>query len=1227
MKQVVVAMMFAAGWSFAAAAADEAFWSQTTTTDRSVYWGTTANWKNASGDPLPVPPTTEDKAVTLVPLTTTYGHQTVSTGRTWADSPSVQNLSIDSVAGDARHVIRHTDDRSMGQPNVQRVFAVRSPNDFAGFWETFESWATIRLLASPGFVSALSNVRTTYRPFVEVPMPGTMASVETLYGGGALQKIGAGELLVKGTSGYDTRVYAVTGTVTLAGQTAVADLASLLAEATFHLDASDPATLQTAEDGHSVTNWLDVRGNGLAACRPPDSDLKGRSPAYVSFQNVGLPFVSDEVSPTGLHYVDFGARILAEATSFGPTNCLMKLPKGLQIREAFYVVRYHSPIVFNPVLGDNGLYTFFPNGAGGVFGGSTAPAVANGDLRANGQRVDYLYPLGTAATVFSVGALAPVTATLLGCSDYVCDRCGGFLLGELVLFDRELTRVERLRVDRYLRDKWLRPGANATELSVGQVIVTTDEAAVGVPSGAVANVADLVAATTNVTKTGAGTLVVDRLSPANATISVHEGDIRFRRLTAALSEMPQPAAGAYIHLDAALNLELKTFGGNPTNYVASWADCRPGVTTVATTRSGSEPPKMPYVVADAAGAGLNAVSFGLSDWGNNSWMGFPNWDDFGGSQTKGNAYAGFVVCKFNTSDGWLPIFGSSNSDMARNEGNYHGRLLSPTYAGPTASAALWTIDGEIADPWAYRPDALRQSERFVVIGFSGSEPCRVDGIAKFRTGGSYANYCGGVQIGEMLVYDHPLSDLERRETEAYLMKKWLGRDLPDASPRPTLAFSESVAPVLDFADDVTLSSVSGGDRTLTKRGTGSVTLASAPEGLLEIFVEEGTLSVPVPKGSFLDEALFHFDALDDSTLVKAQDDTYGTYVSMWLDSRGNGVFAETVMPGDARSRQDFIKRPASLVELETAPGVTRPFLDFGHVLGGNSAAMWMNREFLNVRESHVIYKDRSKNSLFLSHSNYNPVKTKSAVDYFRDSSGSFVGGSASATVRNGTFWSNGVQVANPATDLLPTTPSLVSICATGDTAVNSIQEDRGVPGGAYVGEEIAFCRSLTDAERAYLTDLMMSKWFADRPMPVWTNAHYAVASVRDGAALDFGSGEPVVGALSGAGTIVTKRLFGVERLAVSAADLANGKCLTVDGSVRFGDAVMVALVGLAPGAELPTGEYPILQTDGLENADIEHWTLVGGESVTSRTFSFVVTEGILKLKVKSTKRGLVLMVR
>ena len=1219
MKKSMLVLM--SGLISLTASAVDAIWSNTTATyPTKAFWPTSSNWSEG------VMPSSADDAVMITPLTAAYGKQIISTGCTWAE-PTAANIAIDSISGDARHVILHTDTRSMGMPNTERVFQVRDPNGFAGYWETSESWATFRLMAGPQFVPELSNLRTTYRPFVEVPDAGTVASVETLYGGGSLQKTGPGELVVKCTSGYDSRIYAVSGTVTLAGVAAGDSLSVLLEKASFHLDASQPDAFVFADDGTSITNWFDVRKNGLSARRPPDGDLTGRGPSYVSDKNLGLPFISTQKSPSGLSYVDFGSRTPAGASNFGPTNCLMKLPGGLSIREAFYVVRYHESMEFNPVLGDSGRMDFFPGGGGALFGGSTARAVANGDLRVNGQRVEYFYALGTEASVVSIGTLDEATSTLLGCSDYYCDRSGGFMLGELILFDRPLARSERLRIDGYLRDKWLRKGANVDELAVGQLILAADGASVGVPTGATAGVADLVTMSANVVKTGAGTLAVDRVSPPDVTIDVQGGDVRFKRLTASVSANPQPAEGAYIHLDATANLETYQVQDDAKKYVRSWGDVRPGVNRSAVAPTELSAPRHPFVVSNAAGEGLDAISFG--DIGG-SWMKFPSWDSYGSSQVLGEAYAGFMVLKFNSEGSYIPLFGSSNSDMMRNDGDYHGRLLSSTYAGPTAAAALWTIDGTIVDPWEYRPQDLRQTSRFIVVGFSGSEPCRVDGIAKLRASAGYANECGGIQVGEMIVYNRPISDLERRDTEAYLLKKWLGKDHPFTGPQTvTFAFAEGIEPVIDTEGDMTVARVQGGTGDVVKRGAGAVEVDEPicvdGNNWKSISVEGGELVVSVP-GEPDDGAYYHFDASAIETMTYTVDGGK-TNVSVWADADGRDICATNITT-------DYVAGGAPRLKgFAFQDGKTRNGLDFGaQFVDPSSSAMWMDKSFENLfKEGIAVYQSQGTDYRTPIFSTTNQ-KLRSGTVYMRGDDGQLSCSSDYTEVYKDwyayDFDTDKFIFTDGSYALKDNLPHLVNTVpqGTGQITIDAIAFQQIFGGGLAMFEQVGFTNRLSAARRDWWQRHLAYKWFGQGVDPVWTNCYLSAVSVAADATLTLtGGANPLVATLSGAGTVNATALQGVESLTFDIGDVANGDALMVNGAVTFADAVHVT-VGGSDAIRLSVGNYTLLETSkDLGDLDLSSWTIDVSELSEKRTYAVRQIGNRIVLSVQ--KKGMAVIVR
>jgi AraC-like DNA-binding protein len=277
------------------------------------------------------------------------------------------------------------------------------------------------------------------------------------------------------------------------------------------------------------------------------------------------------------------------------------------------------------------------------------------------------------------------------------------------------------------------------------------------------------------------------------------------------------------------------------------------------------------------------------------------------------------------------------------KGGSHRRFISEKYTYPALGAALWTLDGVPQDPIVFNKE-LANTATFKVVAFSLGEKVLVDAIAFARNS---ANYCGGVQIGEFLLYDRELTDVERRQTEAYLMKRWLGADHPsEVRPSPSFVFGENVDAVLDSDCDASVVSVSGGTGKLEKKGSGAVVLSSglSAEEASSLTVHEGALHIPFVK-TFMDEALFHFDASKDDSLVYATDESGNEYLSEWLDVRGNGVKATTVLKDAA----GHVKGAPVPVEREVRDGVRRKMLGFGGVLSGTAAAMFMNKNFANPK--------------------------------------------------------------------------------------------------------------------------------------------------------------------------------------------------------------------------------------------------------------------------------------
>ncbi len=1143
------------------------------------YWQTAANWiDEATEQTLSVQPTNSTDNVRFTTPAQSIYRQRIGTGFGSATSQHT-SFGINSVVGDYRHEICHYFQwQEVFRPNCS--LTVANPNGFTGYWYSGDSHAIFRFPGGEDFEPSISDMSANARPEIEIPETGTVARLGTLYNGGAMTKLGAGELIVGATSGDDTRIYVNEGTVTLAGCAADDACDAILAHAALHLDASDASSLlKSSEAGRTtVTNWLDVRKNGLSVTvTEPHGNLSV----------VNAPFMATGVSDSGLDMVDFGSALkdAGSIAAWGPTNCTMNFTRFVNAREVFYVAKYHTKPGFNPVLGDQSVPTLQP--ASRLLGGSANFGARTGAIFANGQKIDATFwPSADGAYigdgygftnqyVISFGSPSNMCFSTIASDLDIAERVGGVRVGEILIFTNELTRAERLRVNFLLLGKWAKKGV-VTGSDVGQVFLQSEGAAIGVADGENAKVTDLVSVGSAIVKTGGGTLEVDAVYPTNAVFDVRAGSVRLSRSVPDVSA--SVAVAPVVHLDASIASTRPTtrYDGYDSDFVTTWTDCRGGENAIVATASPTDAPRKPILAPDASPTGLDVIDFGVGTT-YTSYFKFPWWGD-GSKRFK----VGFIVMRQRDAGAtYVPFFGSKNMTFMRegSTGGVHGRFISENYTHPALGSALWTLDGAPCDPIVYN-SRLKETADFMVIAFSAREKVLVDAIAWGRNS---ANYCGGMQVGEFLLYDRELTDQERRDTEAYLMNKWLGAAHPQASaPVPSYNFAANVDAVIASDADVTVTDIAGGSGDVIKQGTGTVTLATVPvaDSFKSVSVEEGELIVFIK--TFMNEALFHFDAMDTQSLVYAQGDGE---LTKWLDVRRNGTEATTV----TNYADSYVKCVPSITQIETRNGITRPMLNFGAVIGGNSAAMFMNGNFLNVREAHAIHKDIGLNSMYFSHTQLNPAcngLTQQYYDFYRTAnSRTFFGGSAADSLKNGYMATNGAPV-DAYNDPVPAEATLFSVAATADVHVNSIQYDRTVPGGAYVGEQLAFSRTLTSEERGYLQRYLIWKWFDEGSEPLWTNACLTSVTVAKDAALTFdGSGNIIVNELQGAGTVTAEELMGVTALTVT--DTCG---LAVDGKVTFGSSVSVKLPAVDTLSSDCEGEYPLVTATAFGNLDLSTWS-------------------------------------
>ncbi len=1205
------------------ARADIAIWTNVTTS--ATQWGIPGNWTDADGNIPEVAPTNGMHDIKVPALYTDGRRRTIYTGslsgtdyNTYLDYPAVNPsiLSIGPTGGvwdTWRWTVQNATYAQYKCPGFKRWFTIADGSGFDGYWMAGDAKAVFRLDASAGGTPYMSSLGALNRPYVWVSAEGSATGeIGALHQAGTVSKTGDGELRVGATLGGETRFTVEAGTLTLEGRSD-SETESLLKMAALRLDATREDTFTTytkTTDGVEytiVTNWYDANGNGICGYQETKQTNPGGAwGGQYYFPESHGAFKSPVKSPTGLPLVDFGSHASDEGR-FGPSNCWLRLSKQIvNPRSVFYAVQTPGGANGRTILGTAGDSNFaFLTERGDtklfcIYGAGLIGR--NGDIMINAMPVSYdetasyVKTTLTNLNVISVAVQPGATIGTIAADRHYTSRSGGSRLGEVLIFTNELTRAQRVRVAQYLVRRWMtgddaEPDANA-------VVVNGASAAIGVPEGRTARVGAVTALSGAFTKKGGGTLAIGSVTPASAKISVEGGSVAFSGAPAI--DDTAPAADPYIWLDAndvdGDKMTKVSFDGDDRTFVTEWKDHRDGVDLTAIAISNTLP-RIPWAVADIGNGRGPGVSLGSMD--SQSFFALPTWGADGsygsGSTVENDTYAGFIVFRVNdTSRNSINLFGSSNMCMMRS-GN---TLLQTGYCDLHAPSAFWSINGFPADPFANYSSYLTQTQDVVLVAFRSPVPLTVNAIAKDRKGQKQDASAGFITVGEFITYHRALTGEEFRNTEAYLMRKWLGKAHPATEfAMSAMTFGGSADAVIDSDISFSVENVSGGSGALVKRGSGSVSANIAPVD--SIAVEEGALQADISLDS---RAIFHFDASREDSFT-TYDDGGSTFVTRWDDLSTNGLYGCSFRSSYyyRNSYLGFVMTNPTLETVTMPDGVGRKVVNFGgyrntatkQETGTNSASIYFSRTAdgttqatpqTRVREIYVVqkyntYGSSDKYAHFIGNLHGGAPKANAgSTIYMRGGSGMFSATYTSAAVQNGYIAIDRTPKAVTAT--LPSGWHLLSVGATDFTKVDSIMQDRDCnAGGGCVAEMIAFDFALTAAERADLERRLMRKWgIGSESIPTQSVSSVTVAADSSLSLVNS--------------AISTATLGGGGNLTVESVELTDGGALvfgyraaddvdhlTVEGPLSLAGATAVR-VAVAEGATVAAGEWPLLSATG-----------------------------------------------
>ena len=1137
------------------------------------------------------------------------------------DFPNSQSSwALGTVYGASNQTIRSPSRHS--NITTVRYVEVANPNGFQGTWAFQDLHARFYMTPTNDFVPTVASLDCYHAPLVTTG-PGTSV-VERLTGGGLLHR-GTAENTVQSNNvlrikGVDplaqsrTRIRMANHAVVSLDFDGVPASLPVSDGVYVRFDVSRPDTIDTAEEGgrRYVTAWRDAESGSVTAT--PFSGNDGSGAACNQ-----RPWLSEVTSVNGFPLVDFGAFRNATAPAsdspyyetlketLGPSASLV-FPQTTQAREVFVVWQDTQATGTRAfVVGSTGEYHLHRQSAGYLLADYYGTYHQNDETYVDGILRNWKYgPYDyTKLTVASMNLSTPVTLGTLAQDRAL--RFGGVRIAEVIIYTRELSSLERRAVHAYLQRKWTW-GQKSGPYMLRDIQVDSFDQPFDVPEGRTVDVESLkVLSGQTFIKRGGGTLNVGALANDGLKLRVDGGAVTFNGLLADLDDsVPADAPVLWLDATAAESLVYTNLahGVEGRTYIHRWNDRRPSQTQYyALPLEMNIDTNRPFIAANAFGD-LPAVDFGNGNIYNNYYYWSHEGEGYDAARLRlsanVNVYDGFIVLRMknpdsyyeckdkngNNSRGRPALFGVDSQDFTR----WGSDRILAGYAGTGQLSAYWCIDGVSYVPYY---DAFNfGTADFHVVSFSQLNSIRINRLATERD----ITY-GGMQIAEFILYNRPLGERERLQTEAYLMKRWKGVPSPatrQAVNLDTATFADGVDPVLSSDRPLNVATLNAADdATITQKGIGTVTLPPEPAESTRGYVADGGTLVVGMTDPFAD-AFYHFDATDAESVV---DDGAGG-VTQWLDTRRNGMAAVSVITGMS------VAKP-TMKTVATRNGKTMPVLDFGDASksgstkSSTSAGMDIRRNNANlsetdgcVKEVHVVYCDAGSNFdgykqrfIFADHGRY---------PFHRGEGNGQMFGTYADNPYTGYTTASGAYVAvdgEPKAynyNLSDKQFHVISAAPTNGVPVRSITRDRtSRAGGSYQGELIAFKEHLSPTRRSYLQKYLMWKWLGEGTEPVYTNSA-ASLRVANGGTLSF-TGAPTISVptISGSGTISAGNLVGVSSLAFDIPAAETYDRLTVDGTLTLAAAGTVS-VTVGAGATMP-GDYPLLAARSL-GGDLGNWT-------------------------------------
>lgn len=1188
-----------------------------------VSWETAANWEAGV-----VPAITNSLDLSATNLVVTLagdpqGLQVIDNPWTQEDGGDKVVLALNALVGGPKTEF------DIWYNSFCRPLLIRDPSRYLGAWAIPSAWqagagSVMQLLSDAAWTSTVNRVKLSGRMGFRVPT-GVTAALEHPFGEGLFEvnrqyngrrhvnTATAGTLDIRNSPGGESYLSLHDGAVTLHGRPG-GDAPALVPGAAVHLDASAPDAFELDGEG-KVRTWRAMPGTAVSAAAV--SALSG-------FEAVAAPTVVTDAA-TGKPVVDFGAYAANAAAQQG-TSAALGLSETLRnVRELFIVFRDKSPKGIRPQFVGCSLREderlFFRQTEGALFDQefsnlNAAMPVRVGEIRVDDQAEPFEMQgdFSRRLHVVSVGVNTNLTAAGDNPVAYLAmaeraDQFGGIQIAEILLYTNALTSAERRQNNAALLGKW-RPAAEARVWDYGELRFLSAAPEVTVAEGTVAvREITLAHTTTRLVKKGAGTLLVGRLSKPDLVIEVQEGNVRFVD-TVVRGDDPQPAADPFCWFDATAAASLVPDGATG---IAQWRDRRDGTNhygkalhlappTATTTLAGGTAVKHPNPTLNTAAADGRA----LVDLGDVCVADTQKAETLGASTSlrlyidgsvshagTPNMREGYVVY-YKSDETSCPV-ASSSYNLFNLRNSSKDLFAHQNYCHTHVIGGYWRYDGLAIDPTA----CANTCGEVHIVSFRFASKRAIDAFCTDR--GSIQYQIGGAKIGEVLYYDRLLTDQERRDTEAYLFRKWKGTATPQdamaAEPQPSLALPATGADT-ELGTDTPyspefISGLLGPRLRFTGSGTFVCTNALTARTREIMLAGGGALDLTLDF-DFFSNAWFHVDATHRAALDYLSATTNA--VARWEDIRANGLAATPFLRGTKA-------RPFVVQTEVNDTGLVRPVMDFGEWYNGGSptntasSMEWSARTAL--QEFYLVQRDKGL------HKGIPPENA--TEEQKRDYGYPCLFGQ----LRQNAFWagddyfvegSDQIAFHRNSEELLVdwAQPNIVA----GYIGVNGEQQDRTFApatntfyvysfqlkapdhhvqtfarrdsyqvGGQQVAEMICFAETNTAARRVEIENYLMKKWFGTGAALTWPMERIAFAD---------------------ASSALTLRLDDCQKMSLAALDCvfdgARVGCLTLAGTLVFPEAGVLGVDVTAPRGAVGYGVYPLVRATAIEGFEhVARW--------------------------------------